>query len=570
MKKIHKSTLIIITIALVAGLGLGWLIFRGSGQEPEPHEHDHAAEGEEGTIWTCAMHPQIRQDKPGQCPICGMDLTPLGQTKTDTVADNAYTYQMTAAAAALANVQTTKVTSGNGSAREIVLTGKIEADERRIYEIPAHFHGRLEKLMINFTGEYVSKGEVLASVYSPDLITAQQELFETLPYKESNPAMYRAARNKLKNWKIGDAEIDEIEQSGEVKNELLIRSHQAGVVRKRNVAVGDHVNMGDILFEVVDLSHLWVMFDAYEQHLSWIEVGDQVSFTVASLPGEAFDAKVNFIDPFIDPQTRVAKVRAEVSNSSRKLKPEMFVRGTVRAETASSQGKGLLVPESAVLWTGKRSLVYVKRPDVEQPVFEYREVELGSLAGDYFVVEKGLEAGEEVVTNGTFSIDAAAQLSGKTSMMNPEGGAAPSMPGMKMDDESGSSDASREQPEPTMGAYMEVKDALVADDPAAARKAANKALKNLPDKLGKPAETALNGIAQTGQIEEQRTFFTSLSEHLYKLIKNNNTGSRTLYWNFCPMASDNRGAYWLSYEKNIRNPYMGQKMLTCGEVKERL
>src|SRR3546814_8308672 len=209
------------------------------------------------------------------------------------------------------------------------------------------------------------------------------------------------------------------------------------VVSKSNVAVGDHFSMGDILFEVVDLSHLWVRFDAYEQHVSWIEVGDQVEFTVASLPGKAFKARLTFIDPFIDSQTRVAKVRAEVSNSVRRLKPEMFVRGTIRAETGSAAGKYLLIPESAVLWTGKRSLVYVKKPGFEQPVFEYREVELGPLTGDHFVVKKGLSAGEEVVTNGTFSIDAAAQLSGKASMMNPEGGAAPSMPGMKMDDKSG-------------------------------------------------------------------------------------------------------------------------------------
>src|SRR3546814_814131 len=246
---------------------------------------------------------------------------------------------MTAAAAALADVQTTVVRAGREGAKEIVLTGKIEADERRIYEIPAHFHGRLEKLYVNFTGEYVSRGEVLASVYSPDLITAQQELFETLPYKESNPAMYKAARNKLKNWKIADSEINQIEQSGEVKTELLIRAHHAGVVSKRNVAVGDHFSMGDILFEVVDLSHLWVMFDAYEQHVSWIEVGDQVEFTVASLPGKSFKARLTFIDPFIDSQTRVAKVRADVSNSGRRLKPEMFVRGTIRAETGSEIGR---------------------------------------------------------------------------------------------------------------------------------------------------------------------------------------------------------------------------------------
>lgn len=417
----NRSRIITIAVSLTVGLLLGWILFGGSSGTGQHHEgHNHAAESGQETIWTCAMHPQIRQNKPGKCPICGMDLTPLAET--DFTVDNNFTYQMTAAAMALANVETSIVQTATEAAKEIVLTGKIETDERRIYEIPAHFHGRLEKLYVNFTGVYVSRGEILASVYSPDLVTAQRELLEALPYKETNPALYNAARNKLKNWKIAETEIENIENSGEVKTELPIRAHHAGVVRKRNVAVGDHVSLGDILFEVVDLSHLWVMLDAYEQHLPWIELGDKVNFRVASLPSESFEAKVTFIDPFIDPQTRVAKIRAEVSNRDKKLKPEMFVRATVKASSAEEKSDALLVPQSSILWTGKRSLVYVRKREYDKPTFEYREVKLGPLSGDYFVVEEGLYEGEEVVTNGTFSIDAAAQLSGKASMMNPEGG----------------------------------------------------------------------------------------------------------------------------------------------------
>lgn len=407
------KTKILIPLAVTGGIFIGWLIFGNSAQQSEQeHAHEHA---ESGTIWTCAMHPQIRQSEPGLCPLCSMDLTPLDQS-----ADMGDDFSLTLSEEAmkLADIQTTKVGyANNTSGATINLTGKVEIDERKIKKLTAHFHGRIEKLHINFTGEKVHMGQLLASVYSPELIMAQEELLQALTYKESNPELYRAARAKLKNWKISDEEINKIEESREVMKEVKVHSHHAGVILNKYVSTGDHAEMGDILFEIADLGKVWVMFDAYEKDLQWIKIGTNLDFSVEAVHDRTFTSKVTFIDPIINPKTRIAKVRVEVSNVNGSLKPEMFARGTIK-QSEKNQSEKLVVPQSAVLWTGKRSLVYVKKQNGKSPQFEFRQVTLGSRIEGNYIIENGLNVGEEVVTKGTYTIDAAAQLSGKASMMN--------------------------------------------------------------------------------------------------------------------------------------------------------
>ncbi len=412
-----NAKIIIITalITLIAGIGIGRWLFH---QEKSTDLTEQKSMVKE-TTWICAMHPQIRQNEPGKCPICVMDLTPLEETSSN---EDQQVVQMSENAAKLANIQTTIIGSGNSEGRKITMQGKIEIDERRIKKIPAHFHGRIEKLYVNFTGEQVTKGQLLAEVYSPELIAAQEELLQSMKYKESNPAMYKASKNKLKYWKIANSEIERIELSGEALTNIKIHSHHSGVVLKRNVTQGDHVKMGDILLEIADLDKLWALFDVYEKDLKWIKKGAKIEFTLGSLNGKTYRSTVSFIDPMIDAKTRVAKVRAEVNNTSGQLKPEMFAYGTLNAPVIIGQ-KTVLVPQSAVLWTGKQSLVYVKKTGFDQPTFEYRQIIIGSKVGDNYVVERGLKINEEVVTHGAFTIDAAAQLSGKTSMMNPGEGA---------------------------------------------------------------------------------------------------------------------------------------------------
>ncbi len=407
-----KKQIIIVIVALLGGILLGWIMFHTS-----PANDDTIAENTETAAentWTCAMHPQIRMHEPGKCPICAMDLILVARGGATADPES---ISMTKEAAQLANVRTTLVSREN-PVRELRLYGKAQADERLLQSQVSYFPGRIEKLYVNFTGEMVRKGQPLALVYSPDLVTAQQELIETAKTKTTQPALYAATTEKLLQWKLTSQQITSIENTGKIQSGMEIFSTASGIVTARLVNNGDYINQGTVLFEVSDLSRVWILFDAYESDLPFLSKGDKIDFTFQALPGTNMSGTVSFIDPVIDPVTRVAKVRVEVKNTSGKIKPEMFATGTVKSRLEEYSDM-LVIPRSSVLWTGKRSLVYVRQKGAE-PVFKIREIGLGPLVGNSYVVTDGLLEGEEIVTEGTFSVDAAAQLEGKPSMMNHE------------------------------------------------------------------------------------------------------------------------------------------------------
>lgn len=422
LKTLNKREAIIISITLVIGLFFGAVFFGGSEESHNGHNHAETANAEE-TVYTCSMHPQIKQNEPGLCPICAMDLVPMTTLHAEGDNIDPNEIQMTESAIKLADVQTVIVKRGVPE-KSVHLLGKVKADERNIAELTARFGGRIEKLFVNYTGQNVKKGQKLGTIYSPDLITAQKELLETIKYKESNPSFYKASRSKLKLWDLTDAQIDAIENNGEPILYFDILSPISGTVTKRHVAIGNYVKEGSALFEVIDLSRVWVMFDAYESDLPWIKPGNKIDFTLLSLPGKNYSGKVSYIDPFIDAITRIAQVRVEIANKNKDFKLEMFVNGILESNIAENSNE-LLIPKSAILWTGKRAVVYVKVPDREIPAFLYREIVLGPEAGNFYVVADGLSEGEIIATNGVFKIDASAQLAGKPSMMNPEGGKIP-------------------------------------------------------------------------------------------------------------------------------------------------
>ncbi|MFY9151451.1 MAG: efflux RND transporter periplasmic adaptor subunit [Prolixibacteraceae bacterium] len=417
--KIFQNRWVKPALYILGGLILGWLIFHPSetlkkaeGLAVQEHQHDQA----EHQIWTCSMHPQIRMEKPGQCPLCGMDLIPV-QSATAELDPNAV--HMTEEAIRLAEVQTTVIGKQNAE-KEVTLYGKVQADERRIKTQAAHIPGRIEELLVSFTGETVRKGQVIARIYSPSLITAQDELLQAKQLVPEQPALLNAAREKLKQWKLTDNQIASIEQNGKTQAIFDVTANVSGIVISKQINQGDYVQQGAALFEVADLSSVWVLFDAYESDLPWIRKGNSVSFTLQSLPGQKFSGKITFIDPVINPSTRVAQVRVEASNPGGKLKPEMFVNGMVTS-ALPEHADGIVIPQSAVLWTGPRSVVYVKVAGAKEPEFQMREIELGPALSNSYVVMSGLKEGEEIVTNGTFAVDASAQLAGKPSMMNMEG-----------------------------------------------------------------------------------------------------------------------------------------------------
>lgn len=410
--RIFSLKIVNYSLLVAFGIFIGWLFFHSSGRQEAKDVHQ--LEADHGNIWTCAMHPQIRMPQPGKCPICGMDLVPLTQTGSSSEDPDAV--HLTKEAAELARVQTTKVSRHNPM-KEVRLYGKVLADERLYQSQVTHVPGRIEHLFVNFTGEQVEKGQKLAEIYSPELLTAQQELLQTLKTKQLQPELYEASREKLRQWKLTDDQIASMENTGTIINNFNILSNTSGTITALKVRTGDYVSQGSVLFEIADLSRVWVLFDAYESDLTFLKVGERVNFSIEAIPGTVFSGSISFIDPVIDPVTRVAKVRVEVSNSRGRLKPEMFATGTVSASLQEYRNN-IVIPGSSVLWTGKRSIVYVKTPGTDEPVFKLREVVLGPALGNSFVVTEGLHEGEEIVTQGTFSVDAAAQLEGKPSMMN--------------------------------------------------------------------------------------------------------------------------------------------------------
>ncbi|MEP1033160.1 efflux RND transporter periplasmic adaptor subunit [Ekhidna sp.] len=595
--KISIGTLIIvIAVTLAGGLLIGWAFF-GESSEPE-HSHTEVINGE--TVWTCSMHPQIRQGEPGSCPICGMDLIPLEDDNGE--GSDPMTITMSPTAMQLANVVTAAV--GSESARKTIrLNGKVQEDERLIFNQTTHFPGRIEKLSVNFTGEYVSKGSVIASLYSPQLVTAQEELLETYKIRESQPNLYRAAREKLKNWKLSEKQIDRIISTGKAKDQFTVLADQSGYVTSKKVNLGDYVNRGQILYEIANLSRVWAQFDVYENDLSWINKGDSIQFTISSLPGQIFKGKIDYIDPVIDSKTRVTKARVVVNNADRNLKPEMFASGEVKAELANTKNQ-ITVPKSAVMWTGKRSVVYVKQPTDQGLHFKMREVTLGPTLGNAYIIEKGLEAGEEIAVNGTFSIDAAAQLAGKPSMMSPDGGAVMTghnhggmnkatsqsnhqMSELKVNESEQtftSDPAFKEQIQAVFSAYLPVKDALIRSDVNTAKKEAERlqlAINEVDMKLVKNEahmewmkdldvlQKAADGIRNETELEKARMMLSPLSDQLFHTLKKYDVRVEG-YRQYCPMAFDNKGAFWLSDSDEVLNPYFGDAMLTCGNVEEEL
>lgn len=575
---------------LAAGLFLGWLFFAGSGGSAEANGHAHEA-GEAGTIWTCSMHPSIRQTEKGLCPICAMDLIPLS---ADAAASDPNLLQMTPEAIAAANVQTSEVRRGLPY-REIRLPGRIEADETRRTEITARVGGRIERLFVNTTGQVVRRGEKLASIYSPELLAAQKELLEAVKMKGASPAYYEAARNKLRYWDFTETQIDAMVASGGVRGVIDVLAPQGGTVLARHVVTGDYVRQGQGMFALADLARVWVQFEAYESDLGWLRTGLPVEFTLTGQPGKVHQGRIAFIDPVVDPMSRTTRVRVEVSNTNGALRPEMFATGIVRS-TLPGKHEALLVPKSAVLWTGETAVVWVRDPKSETPAFAYRELRLGEEAGDSYVVLEGLTEGEEIVSNGVFAVDAAAQLAGKTSMMNPSSGAAAighdhAGTGAGRSPGHGAAAArSLEAPEEfrtqlrtLLARYNTLTKALVASDPAAAMKAAKAVRRALGEvdagllaEAERPQwagfattmEKSIDAHSSTRDLEKQRAFYSGLSNTLYSALKAFGAGDGAVYWQHCPMAFDDKGASWLSPIKEIRNPYFGDKMLKCGVVKE--
>ncbi len=552
---------------LAAGLVLGYLIF-GTTEKRD----DHTSQTGKGvqTQWTCSMHPQINKTEKGDCPLCGMALIAV---ETSGAILEANQFRMSEDAMALANIETTTIGVNDLENNTLVLSGVITSNEKTNAVQTTIFDGRIENLNVNYVGEYVKKGQQIGVIYAPEMYTAQDRLLTSASFRESNPKLWAATRNTMGLWKMTDRQVDEVLQTGKPMFNFPLIADVSGTVTEIMAAEGQFYKEGDPLYNVSNLYTVWAVFDAYENQLPLLSMGQDILITSNAFDGKKLEAKISFVEPILDPTKRTVSVRVTLNNKQQLLKPGMFVQGSVAVDGASQV---LTVPKSSVLWTGKRSLVYIKTAPNE-PVFEIAEVTLGNAMGDFYTILEGLNPGDEVVTNGTFTVDAAAQLQGKKSMM---GAKDKTNMSHNMEVTPISLNLDRDFEEKfikIINGYIDVKDALVATDAEKTKVSANALLKELNSldttKMETITRSNIQGIidnatviSEVDDIAQQRQYFKPLSEKMVTIALNLKDLNQTVYVQHCPMADGNKGADWLSFENKVLNPYFGDKMLTCGSV----
>jgi Cu(I)/Ag(I) efflux system membrane fusion protein len=387
-----------------------------------------------------------------------MSLVPVKQASSGQADENAPEMQQHVSLSqnqmVMANIATVKVDTAPLT-REISAAGIVQYDQSRQARVTAWVAGRIDRLYVDSVGAYVSKGRPVAEVYSPDLVSAQQEYLLALKSREQfkdssiqaisegGEGLVAASRQRLKLMGVKDSQISALEKSGQATIRLSIYTPLSGIVIEKIALQGQYVNVGDPLFNIADLSSVWVEAEVYESDFPAIKIGQRVDITSQSYPGRTFTGKVSFIYPFLDPKTRTVKVRVQIANTGLRLKPDMFVNVSLKAPL----GDVLAVPFGAVMDSGRRKVVWV---ETKPGMFEPRDVKVGARVGDQLQILSGLARGDKVAASGGYLIDSEAQLRGVTapaagheghggasSKEKPGGGAAPVLPkkdDMDMDD----------------------------------------------------------------------------------------------------------------------------------------
>jgi len=399
--------------------------------EPEkkevPAEHAHApggapSQGQPQVLyWYDAMNPSHHYDKPGKAPD-GMDLVPFYEEqapKTGQAAPRGV--HISPEKQQLIGVQVSTV-GEESLTRTIITVGQLTYDETRLARIQARVEGWIEQVFVDFTGKWVKKGQPLLSVYSPELLSTQRELLIAKRAKDSLGAsaypeiaanaqsLYEATRDRLRLWDISDGQIRDLEKRGTPSRTMTLFAPTEGFVLTRNALRGQRITPEMELYTIADLSSIWVLADIYEYEVPLIHLGQAATMTFPYFPGKTFTGKVTFIYPQLDNQTRTLKVRLQFPNPDHQLKPDMYASVSFPID----YGRKLAVPETAVLDSGTRQMVFIAREDGH---FEPRTVQLGAKVNDRFIVESGLTAGEKVVTSGNFLIDSESQLKAAMSGM---------------------------------------------------------------------------------------------------------------------------------------------------------
>ena len=608
-----KYFFLFVFILFVAGLGTGYLVFS------ENSDTQSSIEGQakkEKQIWTCSMHPQVRKDKPGQCPICFMDLIPLKDKSGGVTPDQ---IKLSDYARELAEVKTEKIYRGPAT-RTLRLPGTLQLDETRVKHVTAWVGGRIERLFVNYTGIPIKKGEHMAEFYSPELIAAREELKKST----KRPQLQKAVIERLLRWGISSEQIENFKSQSSDAKLVQINAPAGGIVIEQSIREGMYVQQGSRLFSIADMSRLWLMAKVYERDIQWLRYGQKVQCEFEAYPGRLFPGTIAFISPVLNTKSRTVNARINIENIRGKLKPGMFGRVTIKViigkngevinpelagkwispmhpevikdepgkcdvcgmdlipiqsmgiTTTPPESYPLIAPETAVLWTGQRSMVYKKEKNMHN-LYRGVEVITGAKVDQGYLIKSGLKEGDEVVVNGAFKLDAEQQINAHISMMSHERDlSSPPAPSQAF---KALSSEELQIIEKQILLCLSISEKLAADNLKGAKEVAQKAHNHLMkvnnlqipklSSVSKQLMPVLMKLAASDSLKgarEQLFGLTPLLKDLVSLVENQL--SFTIYEEHCPMAFDNKGANWLQKESELANPYYGAMMLRCGETRK--
>lgn len=565
------------------GLATCGQLFTRSESAPQPK----AAQSEH---WTCSMHPQIQAQESGACPSCGMDLVALSQAQADQDKGRVH---LSASARALTKLATSPVVSRPGALAQVELLGRFVENGMTVRTIAAPRQGWIDSVVIDAPGRSVVRGDLLARLHVPGVFEVNKELLQAtrdLGFTAPGSAQARRvqakidkARAQLAALGATPAAIEYIEKEDqEPLRSYPICAPYTGTIMERYELMGAFVRAGTPLFRLANLSSLWLVLDIPEKDLPLVALGDHVEVRLDAFPEKTLEGTIVFLDETVHPQRRTASARVHIHNPSTRMRSGMFARAVVTPQTSKQRFGRLVIPATAPLFTGRRSVVYREVQDGDDAVYEPRTVRLGPRLGDVYPVISGLALGDRVVTHGAFALDADLQIRGGPSMME--------QPGDRHDDP-------RHQPLPLgveeqkelqglFFAYLELHVALADEDQDRLKfnlenfltvldrihlsKAPPQA-KTLWRKARGILSLQAKEMLAAPDLDQARVAFERLSTPMFRLLARHGnplpSGIRLAY---CPMAFDDAGAFWLQSRDSILNPYFGPKMLRCGEIRQRL